>query len=77
MNADKDTARGFLTTDELVTKAKYELEIFDRVAMDTGAKLVAEVERLRELIHRAKEESELIQHKGKPAIAVPYWFIKS
>ena len=32
---------------ELVAKARYELHVFERVAMDTGAELVAEVERLR------------------------------
>lgn len=35
---------------ELIAKAKYELEVFDRVAADTGAELVAEVVRLREML---------------------------
>ena len=43
-----------------------------------GAKaMVAEIERLRDIIQRAKSESELISHQGKSVIAVPYWFIKS
>lgn len=62
---------------ELVAKAKFELETFERVAAETGAELVQEVERLRDLLQRAKAESELIEHKGKPMVAVPYWFIKS
>lgn len=32
---------------ELVAKAEYETEIFERVASDTGAELLAEVKRLR------------------------------
>ena len=32
---------------ELIAKAKYELQVFERVAMDTGEELVSEVERLR------------------------------
>ena len=62
---------------ELVEKAKFEMKTFDRVAADTGNELIAEVERLREIIRRAKEESELIEHKGAPALVVPYWFVRS
>jgi hypothetical protein len=35
---------------ELVAKAKYEMEVFERVSSDTGAELIAEVERLRAII---------------------------
>lgn len=39
--------------------------------------LAAEIERLRSVIRRTKQESELIQYNGKPVVAVPYWFMKS
>ena len=39
---------------ELVAKAKYELEIFERVAADTGAELVAEVVILRSLVREMR-----------------------
>lgn len=32
---------------ELVAKAKYETSVFERVSADTGAALIAEIERLR------------------------------
>lgn len=60
---------------ELVAKAKYELRIFERVAMDTGAELVAEVERLRGIIQRAKEHSTRITHDGQSVVIVPSWFV--
>ena len=41
---------------ELVAKAKYELQIFERVSADTGRELVAEVERLREIISMSGQE---------------------
>ena len=62
---------------ELIEKAKFELKTFERVSADTGVELVAEVERLREVLKRAKQESELIQYNGKSVVAVPYWFMKS
>lgn len=39
--------------------------------------LAAEIERLQNVIRRAKQESELIQYEGKSVVAVPYWFMKS
>lgn len=62
---------------ELVEKAKFEMSTFERVSADTGAELIAEVERLRQIVERAKQESELIQYNGKSVVAVPYWFMKS
>lgn len=41
------------------------------------AALAAEVKRLQSVVRRAQQESELIEHKGEPALVVPYWFIKS
>jgi hypothetical protein len=37
---------------ELVAKAKYEMRVFERVSAETGAELIAEVERLRAEIER-------------------------
>lgn len=42
-----------------------------------AASLAAEVKRLQGVVLRAQQESELIERNGKPALAVPYWFIKS
>ena len=39
--------------------------------------LAAEIVRLRDVIGRAKRESELIQYNGRSLVAVPYWFMKS
>jgi len=39
--------------EELIPKAKYELDVFERVSMDTGKELVAEVELLRALMSEA------------------------
>jgi hypothetical protein len=39
--------------------------------------LAAEIVRLRDVISRAKRESELIYYNGKSVVAVPYWFINS
>lgn len=80
MPAEKQTTARSVASEwptELVAKAKYELHVFDRVAAETGVELVAEVERLREIISRAKQESELIQYQGRSVIAVPYWFLRS
>jgi len=41
---------------ELVARAKYEIRVFERVAMDTGIELLAEVERLRELLRTSDGE---------------------
>lgn len=37
---------------EIVAKAKYEMHVFERVSAETGAELIAEVERLRAEIER-------------------------
>lgn len=42
-----------------------------------AASLAMEVKRLQGVVRRAQQESELIERNGKPALAVPYWFIKS
>lgn len=52
---------------ELIAKANYEIRIFDRVAMDTGAELLAEVVRLRAII-----ESTPNENKAAPLITSPY-----
>ncbi len=39
--------------------------------------LANEVRRLQGLVQRARDESELVEHHGKPALVVPYWFINS
>lgn len=39
--------------------------------------LASEIARLQEIVQKAKQESELIQHNGRTVIAVPYWFMKS
>jgi hypothetical protein len=49
---------------ELVAKAKYEMQIFERVAQETGAELVAEVDRLREALTELRDRI-----KGHPAYA--------
>ena len=36
-----------------------------------------EIRRLRSIIDRAKQESELIQYGGKSVLVIPYWFMKS
>lgn len=41
------------------------------------AELAAEVSRLKDLIQKAKMESELIEYKGKPSLVIPYWFIRA
>lgn len=45
--------------------------------LEESARRQSEIERLSDVIQRAKQESELIEHKGKTMIAVPYWFMKS
>lgn len=52
---------------ELIAKAKYELGIFDRVAAETGSELVAEVERLREILQRAKPTVAWMTEDGRVA----------
>ena len=41
------------------------------------AELAAEVSRLKDLIQKAKTESELIEYKGKASLVVPYWFLRA
>lgn len=50
---------------ELVEKANFEIRIFERVAMDTGIELLAEVIRLREIIARAQRESDQVMQQGQ------------
>lgn len=35
------------------------------------------IEHLQSIVRRAQQESELIEHKGKPALVIPYWFINA
>jgi len=48
---------------ELVAKAQYEMHVFERVSADTGAELIAEVIRLREL---AKNMATAIENLDAP-----------
>lgn len=54
---------------ELVAKAKYELAVFERVAMDTGAELVSEVERLRAQIELPREFAQEARRSGSTRLA--------
>lgn len=45
--------------DELIERAKYEVQVFQRMALKTGEQLIAEVERLR--LAAAAKQSEIDQ----------------
>ena len=45
--------------------------------LEKSARRQTEIERLTEVVRRAKQESELIQYNGKSVVAVPYWFMKA
>lgn len=40
-------------------------------------RLQTEIDRLNDVLHRAKQESDLVQYNGKSVLAVPYWFLKA
>lgn len=46
-------------------------------ARDAALALAVEVTRLRDMVHRARQESDLIQYNGNPALVVPYWFMRA
>lgn len=45
--------------------------------VQVATKASVEIERLQAIVRRAQQESDLIEHRGNPALAIPYWFINA
>jgi hypothetical protein len=62
---------------EIIARCEAQMGVVHSGAYEAMKSAIVEIKRLQTIIDKAKKESELIEHNGKPMVAVPYWFIKS